>query len=91
MFLCIDDIQLGISYPPISLRRCSVTRRAASTSAANTFDGLVFFEVLAGYSANARGVEIGFLGLNAAEAAELLIALLLPLGDQVPISVAVLQ
>lgn len=46
------------------------------------------FQLAFGDSANAVGPEIGVTGLDATQATEVLVALLLPLGNQVLVRVA---
>lgn len=71
--------------------RRSVTARAPAASAADALDALVLLQLIVRHPADAGAVEIGLLGLDAAHAAELLVAGLLPLGDEVGVAVAVLQ
>lgn len=54
-------------------------------------DILVLFHLIAGNSTDTRGPEIGLFCLDATGAAKLLIALLLPLGNQHGICVSVLE
>jgi len=53
----------------------------------NTFDNLSFFKFLFGHSANAVGSKVCVPGLDASKTAQILIPLLLPLCDQVCVSV----
>lgn len=46
------------------------------------------FQLALGHSANAVGPEVGVTGLDATQATKVLIALLLPLGDQVLVRIA---
>ena len=75
----------------LSVVNRSVTARAATAPAAHTLHLLILLQLLSRHTADTRRVEIRLLRLNTAQAAKLLVALLLPLGDQVPICVAVLQ
>lgn len=68
-----------------------VIARAASTATANTFDFLILLQLSAWHSADTSAVEIGLLRLDTSQTAQFLVALLLPLRDQVGIGVAVLQ
>ena len=49
----------------------------------DALDDLALLELGLGHAADAVGGEVGVARLDAAEAAEVLVALLLPLGDQV--------
>ena len=49
------------------------------------------FQLALGDSADAVGSKVGVSGLDAAQAAQVLVALLLPLGDQVLVCVALLD
>ena len=67
---------------------------AASTSSASAVDALndlVLLELLARHATDTGAVEVGLLGLNAAKTAELLVALFLPLGDEVSVGVGVFE
>jgi hypothetical protein len=77
------------AQPSLSLR--SIARCAAPAAAVDALNFLVLLHLLLGHAADARGPEVGFLGLDAPGAAQLLVALLLPLGDQHGVCVAVLQ
>lgn len=68
-----------------------VARRTPSTPAADALYGLVIFQLGFGDAADAGGAEVCFFGLYAAEAAELFIALLLPLCYQIRVGIVVLQ
>ena len=57
----------------------------------NALYDLSFFEFLFGHSADAVGGEVCVSGLDASEAAEVLVALLLPLGNQVRVCVLLLD
>lgn len=70
---------------------CLVARRATSASAANTLDLFGILHIRSRYSADACAVEVGLLRLDASKAAKLLVALLLPLGDQHRVRISVLQ
>jgi hypothetical protein len=48
-----------------------VATGATSAATADTLDLLIFAEFLFWHTANARAVEVGLLGLNATQAAEL--------------------
>lgn len=48
-----------------------ITASAATTPTADTLNGLLIFQLSLGNTTNACWIEIGFLGLNAAETAEL--------------------
>lgn len=52
---------------------------------------MILLQLVPGHAADAGGLEVGLLGLDAAQAAEVLVALLLPLGDQVGVGLAVLE
>lgn len=52
-------------------RVCSITARAAPTATTHALDLLILFQLLARHAADARAVEVGLFGLDAAEAAEL--------------------
>jgi len=69
----------------------SVRAAAAPAPAAHALDRLVLLQLRLGHAADARGVEVGLLGLDAAQAAQLLVPLLLPLGDQERVGVVVLE
>ena len=49
----------------------SIIARTSSASTAYTLDGLVLLERIFRHTADARRVEVGLLGLNAPQAAEL--------------------
>jgi len=49
------------------------------------------FQLCLGYTADAVGAEVGVSGLDTAQAAQVFVALLLPLGDQVLVSDVLLQ
>lgn len=53
----------------------------------DALDNFALFEFLFGDPADAVGGEVCVSGLNAPKAAQVLVALLLPLGDQVGVSV----
>lgn len=61
----------------------SSSSRTAATSTVNTFDNLSLFQLALWNSAHTVGAEVGVAGLNAAKAAQVLIALFAPLGNQV--------
>lgn len=69
----------------------SITASASSASTIHALNDLVFLELLSGHTTDASAVEVGLLGLDASEAAELLVTLLLPLCDQVLVGIVVLQ
>ena len=52
-------------------------------AAVDAFNGFAFLELGLGHAAHAVGAEVGVARLNAAQTAQVLVALLLPLGDQV--------
>ena len=58
---------------------------AAPTAAMDALHDLALLQLVLGHAADAVGGEVGVSGLDAAEAAEVLVALLLPLGDQVAV------
>jgi len=64
---------------------------AASTAAVYTLHHPTLLEFLFGHAADAVGGKVGVAGLDAAEAAEVLVALLLPLGDEVAVGDLLLQ
>lgn len=67
---------------------------ATATPSAPTTDTLhpfPFLQLCLRHSTDAGGVKVGFLGLDAAETAQLLVPLLLPLRDQVGVGVVVLE
>lgn len=74
-----------------------VAARTASTSTVYALDaGASFSAVLPlqpglGYATDTGTLEVGLLGLHAAQTAQFFVALLLPLGDQVGVGVAVLE
>lgn len=70
---------------------CSVGRGAAAAPAADALNVLVVLESRLWHAADAGRVEVCLVGLDAAQAAQLLVALLLPLGNEKGISVAVLE
>ena len=59
--------------------------RASATPAVNALDYPALLQLTLGHAADAVGGEVGVSGLDAPEAAQIFIALLLPLGDQVPV------
>ncbi len=65
--------------------------RAPPAAAVDAFDDLPLLQLGLGHPADAVGGEVGVPGLNAAQATEVLVALLLPLGDQVGVRYLVLQ
>ena len=52
----------------------------------DALDDFALFQLALGHAADAVGREVCVAGLNASEAAQVLVALLLPLGDQVAVS-----
>ena len=68
-----------------------VIARATSAPTADALNLLVLLQLSAWHTADTSAVEIGLLRLNAPQTAQLLVALLLPLRNQVAISVAVLE
>ena len=64
---------------------------APSTPTVNTFDDFPLFQFGLGHSADAVGGEVGVPGLDAPETAETLVALFLPLGDQIAVRDLVLD
>lgn len=62
--------------------------RAASAATVGALNDPSNFQLALGDSANAVGPEVGITSLDATQATEVLIALLLPLGDQVLVRVA---
>jgi len=69
----------------------SVPARTPAAPAADALDRLPVLEVHLGHAADARAVEVGLLGLDAAQAAQVLVAGLLPLCDERCVGVAVLE
>ena len=59
--------------------------RTSPAAAVDALDDLALLELGLGHAADAVGGEVGVAGLDAPEAAEILVALLLPLGNQVPV------
>jgi len=60
------QISVGeVGYVLCLCARILVTRRAPSTTAADTFDSLVLLQLCLGYSTDAGGVEVRFLRLYA--------------------------
>ena len=55
---------------------------ATPASTVDTLDYPALLQLVLGHPADAIGGEVGVPGLNAPQAAEVLVALLLPLGDQ---------
>ena len=51
----------------------------------DALDYPALLQLALGHAADAVGGEVGISGLDAPETAQILIALLLPLGDQVPV------
>lgn len=49
----------------------SITASASSASTIHALNDLVFLELLSGHTTDASAVEVGLLGLDASEAAEL--------------------
>ena len=68
----------------------SIARSAAPAAAVDALNVLVLLHLSLGHTADARGSEVGLLGLDAPGATQLLVALLLPLGDQHGVCVTVL-
>lgn len=62
-----------------------------SAPTAHALHILALLQLGLGYAADARRVEVGLLGLNAAQTAQLLVAVLLPLGNQHRVRVSVLE
>ena len=69
----------------------SITTRTTSTPTVDALHLLILLQLLSRHTTNARAVEVRLLGLDTPEAAELLVALLLPLGDEIAVRVSVLQ
>ena len=65
--------------------------RASPAAAVDALDDLALLELGLGHAADAVGGEVGVARLDAAQAAEVLVALLLPLGDQVLVGDLVLH
>ena len=76
---------------PLSNPTTSITARTPPTPATHALDAFALLQLRLGHPTYARRVEVGLLGLDAAQAAQLLVALLLPLGDQARVRVPVLQ
>lgn len=75
----------------LSTAALSIGTGTPSTTTADTLHLLIFLQLLTRHAANACAVEVRLLGLNTSQTAKLLIALLLPLGDEIAVRVAVLQ
>lgn len=75
--------------PPLS--PYLIPRSTPPTPTTHTFDRLLLPQPSLGHATDARSVKVILLGLYAAQTAQLLVALLLPLGDEVRVAVAVLQ
>ncbi len=73
------------------LRRL-IARRATPTTAAHALNVLVILELCSRHPADAcRVFEVGLLSLHATQAAEFLVSLFLPLGNQHRIGIAVFE
>jgi len=68
-----------------------IARSTPPAPATNTLHILPLLQLRLGHPADARRVEVGLLGLHAPQAAQLLVPLLLPLGDEHRVRVAVLE
>lgn len=75
----------------MAISTSSISAGASSAPAADALYRLILLELLLWHSADAGRVEVRLLGLDAAQAAQLLVSLLLPLGDQVGVRVSVLE
>ena len=64
--------------------------RASPASAVHALDDLALLQLVLGHPADAVGGEVGVPRLDAAQAAQVLVALLLPLGYQVGVGDLVL-
>lgn len=84
-----------VKWEPSSHRSTSAFLLVAASTAvaatADTLNRLVLLELRLGHSADTCGIEIRFFRLDTAQATQLLIALLLPLGNQVRIGILVLE
>ncbi len=69
----------------------SVPTSTPAASTIHTLHLLVLLELLPRHTADARRIEVRLLGLHASQTTKLLIALLLPLGDEIAVGVVVLQ
>ncbi len=65
--------------------------RATPASTMYALDDFAFFQLGLGNAANAVGGEVGISCLDAAQTAQVLVALLLPLGDQVAVGDLLLE
>ena len=72
-------------------RHPSITAGAATASTVHALYALVLLELVMWDPANTGAVEVGFLGLNAAGAAELLVTGLLPFRNEIGVGVTILQ
>ena len=57
----------------------------------NAFNNLPLFKLALGHAANTVGVKVRLAHLNAAQTAQVLVALLLPLGDKIAVGVSFSQ
>lgn len=71
--------------------RCHPSARTAPASTVDALHNFALLQFSFGYSADAVGAEVCVPRLNAAKAAEVFVALLLPLCHQVPVSKALLD
>ena len=65
--------------------------RAASASTVHAFNNLPLFQLALGHAANAVGTKVRLTHLNATQTTQVLVALLLPLRDEIPIGVSFSQ
>lgn len=77
--------------PRILVSSSSITSSTPSAPTAHALHILALLQLGLRHAADARRVEVGLLGLYAAQAAELLVPVLLPLGDQHRVRVPVLE
>jgi hypothetical protein len=68
-----------------------ITTSTTPTPTAHALNLLVLLQLLARHAADTRAIEVRLLRLNAPQAAQLLVALLLPFRDQIRVRIAVLQ
>jgi len=80
-----------LSSLSLSLSLCLIPRSTPPTPTTHTFDRLLLPQPSLRHATDARSIKVILLGLYAAQAAQLLVTLLLPLGDEVRVAVAVLQ
>lgn len=69
----------------------SVTGCAASAATADALKGMSILHLVSRHATDASRVEVRLLSLNTAQATQLLVTRLLPLGNQHSVCIAVLQ